>query len=180
MINVLNFFADAPITQGRLDELAERLFELWEQAILPFQCNTCFLREVTVRDLSTADSLTASYAAELSPTGGRPGDPLPLSVACCVTHRTARIGRSRRGRTYIGGLSENDTSVSTLSPVLRDGLETGFTALRAGLLVLGWQLVVLSREGDGQPRGQGLTTIVTASVVRNARTDSQRRRTGRD
>lgn len=66
---------------------------------------TTSLVRVGVRDLRT-DHLTEFRDTGAPVAGTAVGDPMPGQVALCITKRTARSGKSFRGRAYIGGYSE--------------------------------------------------------------------------
>ncbi len=129
--------------------------------------------------------------------GTATGDALPRGTALCVTLRTARAGRSYRGRTYLGGFGEgdNDTDASASSTLVTLGVAF-LTAVQAAMAASGWQMAVLSRpaeaysttktitHADGSttvdtkshPSRPGFGTAVTSITARNDVWDSQRRR----
>lgn len=176
VFNVLNWFRDSAISQADLDSLAAALVEAWTGAIVPFLSTALTFDEVSCRDLTTQDSLTSSGSPAAIVNGGAGGDSHPANVALCMTQRTNRIGRSRRGRTYFGGLPETATSGNFASPTFATNLKTGFDSVKADLFLNGWQLVVVSRFANKVPRLEGLSTIVTDSLFINLRVDSQRNR----
>jgi hypothetical protein len=108
--------------------------------------------------------------------GGAGGDACPANVAYCMTHRTDRIGRSRRGRTYFAGVPESVTTGNYVTSTWSLAMTSAFNSVVADLTVSGWFFVIVSRFANKEPRGIGLSTIVTSSSFRDLRVDSQRGR----
>lgn len=176
IVNVLNWFRETPVTLQNLELLAFSLSEEWAGQIMPFLSASTTFNEVTCRDLTVADGVQVTSAPAATVVGGVGGDSLPANVALCMTHRTAFIGRSRRGRTYFGGLGESSCSGSFFNGTFASDLQDGFTAVVDDVSLLGWQLVIVSRFSNKVPRGIALSTVVTNSSFINLRADSQRGR----
>lgn len=103
--------------------------------------------------------------------GNDTSQPLPTFNAGVVSVRTAFSGKSRRGRFYIGGLSEANTDGNTLG-ALQARIQAYVTALLAAFTgagsMGGWQLVVHSRKLAAVPgtQCQDSSALVTAMIVR--------------
>jgi hypothetical protein len=115
--------------------------------------------------------------------GTTTGDPLPASVAAVMSLRTARAGRSFRGRCYIPGWGEgaNDATghIGTAAKAALDAWALGFLS---AINQQGLQLAVLKRPifgSNGAITVPGVLTPVTQATIRDVRWDSQRRRLGR-
>jgi len=145
------------------------------------------LVRVTVKDLRSA------YLAEF-PSSGAPvngtgaAGPLPLSVAVCITLKTAQSGRQYRGRVYFAGLDQAATTdATTFSPAT----STAARAFAAGLDTVmtgnGMPMCVAQRalqagtdiNGNPLPARAAGTVDVVDYVATDNRFDSQRRRLGR-
>jgi len=99
------------------------------------------------------------------------GDPAPSWLAAVISWRTASAGRSRRGRSYLGGVYEaaivgnNITSTySTKLATYRDALLAAYTV---GGTVAGYKLVVYSRKLASVPgtQCQDSSTLITSAVI---------------
>lgn len=139
---------------------------------------------IGMRDIRSADQ--AEFISVTSPVAGTASsDMLPRNVALVVTLRTALAGRRFRGRVYLGGISENaNTGDAECATDVRDDARDFVTAIQTAMSAVGGQLAVMSRplyNTDTPPAliRPGLSTPVTAAVVRNGVWDSQRRRSGR-
>lgn len=137
-------------------------------------------------------SLNSPNAAEISSTsavvpGTAAGDTLPLSVACCVTLRTALAGKSFRGRVYLSGFAEGENDATgRITAAANNSAAAFITALNSAMNGNGVPLAVLSKPRDQvvipektRPANTGQGNIITAAIVRDTKWESQRRRTGR-
>lgn len=100
---------------------------------------------------------------------------IPANVALVVSHRTGRIGRARRGRTYLPGLTEASTEGNTIQAAVLTTAAAYFTALDTGLAAIDQAMVVYSLYDDGAKRTTPVATPVTSRIINN-RADTQRRR----
>ncbi len=148
---------------------------------------TVVFEGVAIRDISAANR-AEFISAGVPASGSGTGDALPLSVAACVTIRTSLAGRSFRGRTYFSGFDEaqNDASgrqVAGVNTAIANvmgaiqGIVTGHTMRLAVLSRPQAARTIPARDLFFRP---GSATAATAFVTRNAKWESQRRRTGRD
>src|SRR4051812_22012377 len=104
-------------------------------------------RKVTATLLDSAGR--ASEVAEVpvdSVQAGSGNSMLPTSVACAVTLRSARAGRSYRGRVFMGGFSAAVVNGFTgrLTTDARDGLLQAVQMFLRGMRTAGYVPVVLS------------------------------------
>lgn len=174
--NVLHFITSGAPTAANMGVLASALVESWTGSIMPELSTSLVFTEVTVRDLSFAEGIQVSATPAATVNGGIAGEAYPANVALCLTHRTALIGRSRRGRTFFGGLPEiAGVGNNALAPYVAD-LKAGWDAVVADVAVAGWVFGVLSTQANKAPRAQGVFTLVTSSIFRDLRFDSQRGR----
>lgn len=108
------------------------------------------LIRVSVRDIRQAN-LTEFFDTNPSQVGTGVGDSLPPQTAICITLRTAKSGKSFRGRSYIPGWLEADnaatgqqaTTATSAALAYMTGIQTAFSNN-------GLNLAVLSRPADRQ------------------------------
>lgn len=174
--NVLNFFSNTPPTQQTITELAATIRIAWTTRVLPLLSVQMTLMGVTARDMSSQEGFQFFSPALAGTVGAAGGDPCPNNVALCMTHRTAQIGRSKRGRTFFGGIAKNSTIGNYATASLVGGLTTNFGLLVGDAAAAGWLFVVVSKYFNKLPRPVAVTTIVTSSSFRDGRVDSQRGR----
>lgn len=119
--------------------------------------------------VTALDGVSASVVYALVQAGAAAGDPLPGGVSWVVTLRTAKRGRSYRGRAYMGGFAEaNNTAAGLVQSTLVTSMLSGWEGLRTTLSAAGWSLVVASYKHS--------TAETVTSVSADAVWDSQRRR----
>lgn len=125
---------------------------------------------VTIRDLRIPNQ--PEFSSTVGVVGTNTSQTLPSSNAVVVTLRTAKAGRSFRGRTYIPGWSAFAvTATGAISSTAREAAEDFITGLQAGVAaeIPGAVLVVYSRTLDE-------TNPVVSVQVRDDQWDVQRRR----
>lgn len=175
---ILNFGGAGadPANPAELQFFADVLRNWWVDELSANLTSAIVLNGVTVRNLGSQDGPQAT-SSEAAPVPGTIGaDPVPNNVAFCVTHRTALIGRSRRGRTYVAGFSRNEVANNLLAPARALAFVDAFNELRAVAASQGFVFCILSRFAGGQPRPAGVFVAVTGSVAVDNRVDSQRGR----
>jgi len=151
-------------------------FDSWRTAIRSVQPADIVIAGIRATDWSILDGATQLNVPSANVAGINGTPVLPLNVAMCVSHYTGRTGRSRRGRTYIPGLAENEVSVGDiLTGSGRAAVLLAYANLRLALNGYGLAQVVASFRSGGAPRVTGLGTAVSTSTV-DQFSDSQRRR----
>lgn len=175
--NVFHVFNETASQQGTLQNLADLFGDFWLARVLPVQSADLTLVEVEARDLSTEGGLSAVRTINPAVAGGNIEASLPNNVAFCVSFRTARTGRSYRGRTYVAGIPEGRVVKNTLDAAVVTTLVTAFSdlALTDSYIEQGY-LVVASRFNQGVRRPTGVATRVTGVLAIDPIVDSQRRR----
>lgn len=143
--------------------------------------------------LATSTSLTSIVASDQSVEGGNQyqatvneaatgsGSAVPLNACVVISGRTAKRGRSYRGRSYLSGLRDAilGVSMNAISSAFASTLAGGFASLASTLDGHGLDHVIASKQHNGAPVNPAETNEVTAYVV-DTNIDSQRRRlTGR-
>lgn len=126
----------------------------------------CALARVAVRSLSSP-ALPMWLDTGALAGGVAVADALPPSTALCITLRTARSGKSYRGRTYLSGFSEtaNDATGITSQAAI-DAAIAFMQAVSTALTSRNLTLAVLSRPAYEQRLEE--TTIIpgSANIVR--------------
>lgn len=152
--------------------------------LLPALTSAIQLIRVVGTLLDVADGLQVFSTTDL-PVAGGGGSGQPNNVTVAMSFKTARRGRSFRGRNYIPGLAQSYITNSEISGTIQTAFETVWEGLRGIGGDDGWQQVVVSRFSgftivDGKkvptPREVGITEPVTSSVIVDRTTDSMRRR----
>jgi hypothetical protein len=103
------------------------------------------LANVGVRDISTANNVEFLDSGAAVP-GGDVGKLLPPQVAQCITLRTARAGKSFRGRMYVPGytITASDQNGAIVAST-RDTTVAFVNAIRTGLPAHGLTMAIVSR-----------------------------------
>lgn len=91
----------------------------------------------------------------------------PGNVAMTVTFGTAFRGRSGRGRNFIPGIQEVDSTGNIFDAALRTAIQAAYDILQQDVGVpSGCQHVVISRQVDGVTRTEGRPAPVLTYTVR--------------
>lgn len=173
--NVEHFYMEN-ITAAAMAELAENLYMWWANSLSTQVSSTVLLREVSVFDLTVPDGAQASYANAPLVGGSNLQESVTNATTICLSLRTAQRGRSRRGRLYHIGLTENVVADNRVSQAALDALDAAYTQLIGPVVTGGPLWSVLSRQSQGVARPvASLATITSVLFVDNV-VDSQRRR----
>ena len=133
---------------------------------------------VKVRQLNEADGIQVEQDF-ITPVDGtaETGANAPTNVALVLTVRTARIGRSYRGRMYLPGVLTSGSGVNFADVTWANALAAAwvghFTALDASE---GLTHCVMSKSNGKVARSVAVLTPVTSVSLRDLRVDTQRRR----
>jgi hypothetical protein len=176
-MNTFHVHSTAGWNENKLDELADTFLDWHDVRLQPLQgANTVLLR-VETRDLTeengmgiTKDCITGCVG--LVNQAGAPGN-----VTVAVSWTTGFVGRSRRGRTFHIGLTDDQTSGNQVLEAIRVSLEAAYFDLISDVATADpdWRLVVVSRFEDGAPRSAGLVTEIRNATV-DPNLDSMRTR----
>jgi len=138
------------------------------------------LQEVKVTDLATVDGAVVEVSCTTSCAGAASGAAAPNNCAQVVSLKTAKRGRSFRGRVYLPAIPSSalyDASHITSAQVTLNASAMG--AWKDMLDVLGMETVVLSRFNAGARRTTGVATPVTQFLIRDLIGTQRRRIAGR-
>lgn len=139
-----------------------------------FQSSAVVLESITARSMAAATDPT--FELSVNAAGGDATEVMPYQLAIVASWKTGFSGRSFRGRTYLGGITQqyNDGGAVTAAGVaaLQITMQTLIDQVEA---VATQQLVVVSKYSGGAPRAAGVTTPITSVTIDNV-WDTQRRR----
>lgn len=181
--NTLYFEFPAAPTLASMQTLADDLQAWWIASYAGQIWSGVELREITLTDLTSSSGPQLTQVPPSGTLGDLSNPPLPTSVTLTVSFRTALRGRSFRGRNYVVGLVESQTtSANEIDSTTIAAWASTYTDLFAVAADAGVTWVVVSRfsgvDGSGNPipRAAGVTTPVTTVVIVDNVVDSQRRR----
>lgn len=173
---VLHYAVDSPPTALMMAELADELITWWQGTVKAGQPTTLALEAVRITDLTTVNSPQLTDATGLPAAGTGASPSLPNNVALCITKRTLLRGRSFRGRIYHPGLTEGAVTGNVVAGATVTGIIAWYELLRNFTLTeSSADLAVVSYFEAGNPRPEGLVTLVTG-FSSDGTVDSQRRR----
>jgi len=171
-------------TQSHADDLGTAIVASFTSSGLKaLMASTTNFGGVGIRDLREPHLVEyISEAGGVVGTGA--GDPLPNQLAACVTLRTAKAGKSYRGRTYFSGANEaQNTSDGLIAAGLATAIEAFMAAVKTDMDAEGITLAVLSapRYANLVPpldikTWPGAVNDVTSIQLQDNLWDSQRRR----
>lgn len=142
-----------------------------------YQHPTLMLANITVTDVDVANGAQIIQPYTTDNVGTGAGAAAAANAAMCVSLRTGVIGRSYRGRFYLGGIAAlnmfdaqtwYDTTVADVADIFSTFIES--------LNTLGLKLVVVSNYLNNALRAIAVATEIISIIVDN-KVDSQRRRT---
>ncbi len=177
VVNVHHINVGATPTPTDLDNI-RNIYSTWMTGtVLVGLHNTYTLNSITAKDIEVADGPESTIAFTTGNVGTVGGDPTPANAAIVASLRTARTGRSFRGRTYFGAIPDNQLAdphnvLTSYAGAVAGWVDTLITALDTA----GYALSVLSRVAAGVLRVTGLLSEVV-QVITDTKVDSQRRRT---
>lgn len=159
-----------------LADVGQACLEWAEASYMPQQSEDVTLREVYVTDI-TSDSGGTYTATPLAPVVGGITEPVVANnVAFCLSLRTAKRGRSYRGRWYVGGFTRLAVTDSAIPLSFANVLVGLMEDLQTAINAVGCTWCVLSKRNGGNPRTEGVLTPITAITFADLVVDSQRRR----
>lgn len=176
VVNVYHVDVGAAPTIGIINTVLG-IFDTWiTGSFAPLVSSTITFDEIVATDISVQNGIQGSVVPTTA-TGGAGGTPAAANAALVVSQRSNLSGRSFRGRTYIGGLTQTVQVTShevttTYAAAVISGWQDLITALQAA----GYVLCILSKFANLVARAAGVMTEIVGLIV-NTTIDSQRRRT---
>jgi len=175
-INVFNVDVGHEVTEVDVENATIGVDTWFTAEIIPHVADDYVLVKAVGTDLEHDPTVqheivhSPAIAGEIS-SGG-----MPANAALVTSLRTMNIGRSYRGRSYLGGLPiDSQVSVDAMDTAYAATIAAAYGVLIDTLHSIGYSLAVLSRVANGVARVAGLLTEVIA-LVTNTRIDTQRRR----
>jgi len=177
IVNVMHVDAGHAPTDTDLTDI-NALYVTWVKDHMLAECNeSLVINQVITTDISVEDGHQIAETLTADNTGALTVEAAPANAAACVSLRTAKIGRSYRGRFYLGGLDMSGINdAQFLKTTYAFGIASQFPVLIDNLLAAGYKLVVLSRYLNKALRVVAALTEVI-QVICDTKIDSQRRRT---
>lgn len=159
-----------------LSAIATVVHDSLVDVLLPIQASTLILREIFVRDLTTATSGQFTLPGDPTDIGGSASPSQPNNVSLSISFRTAKTGRSFRGRNFVLGLTEGAVTNSGVGLGTVASYVDAYNGFRTAINAINGVWVVVSKKSGGVDRTEGLATPVITALVVNSVVDSQRRR----
>lgn len=162
-----------------LQQAAGDAYSWWTSVLKPLLSTSTSLADITVADLTSQGA--PQYVQTVGEAATGTGSAVPLNACVVISGRTAKRGRSFRGRNYLSGLRDAilGVSMNAISTAFASTLAGAWGTLRTTLDGHGYDHVIASKQQEGAPVSPAETNEVTAYVV-DTLIDSQRRRlTGR-
>lgn len=156
------------------DTIEAAIEAAWGSTLKPLQSTQATMTGPILTDQSAEGGAQQIYP--FSQTGTASGAAVPNNAALVVSHRTAKRGRSYRGRSYFTGIpvSAQNTPVAVTSTYASD-LADAFITLVDAIGAVGFPQIVASKQHNGAVTSPAATNLVTATIV-DTNFDSQRRR----
>jgi hypothetical protein len=156
--------------------VADEMCNWWITKLATWVPQSCQLVQIDYRDLSTYDGNAGTFTNGLPVVGSHNSQQVPNNCSVAVSMKTARRGRSYRGRIYHIGLAEDEVEKNDLVGNFHYNLQTAYEDLLTTVnAVPDCTMVVVSRYSNKVARSVGVATAITGAVV-NTKIDSQRRR----
>lgn len=175
VVNVYYAIKSTPIVTVDLTNVATAVLQWWRTFLKGGLSQDIALTKIRVQDVSVPDGGYIEQVVTSNNTGSVASQAMPNNVALVVSLQSGLSGRSRRGRTYVPGLPENEVSGSYVGQTFLQGFIDAYVELATALQLQLCSLAIVSFYGNGAPRAVPQITLVTR-VAANTRIDTQRRR----
>lgn len=172
---VLQRTPESPIPDAELRSAANAFHVGYAQEWKHMMGEDWSIDNITGLDFSQEDGAQIQTNLTLPIDGSEITPEIPASVALVVSHRTDRTGRSRRGRTYLAGLTEGSTDGNTVDATAITRAGDCFDDIDTNLDSIDMDHVVYSLYSEGVARAVPIATLITNRIINN-RVDTQRRR----
>lgn len=173
--NVLHLSVENPENGFTHEACREAYIEWFSDNMVNLISDQCALQRIVTRDVSQDDGTIFDYSLPVALEGTRASPAMPSNIAVCVTKRSSFAGRSRRGRIYYAGITEDWMVGNILSAGLVEDLLDAHTAMFAAWAVAEAGLVIRSLYTGNVARTEGVKTPVISFSV-DQRVDTQRKR----
>lgn len=174
--NTLAFEYAVTPTEADANTLGDALIDWWDNQYSANLCSSLGLVEVVLTDLTADDSFSVTRVPTTPVTGKQNLEPVPNSVAICISLRSSGRGRSSRGRNYIPAIPHDSVALNRVTGSVLTQLTSAYNTLGTLADDAGATWVVISRSHNKIPRTTGVTFPITTVVFTDNVVDSQRRR----
>jgi len=177
VVNVFHVKAPGTVSSADLDDAIAVFLGWWNTDLKQYMHTTYTLNAIIATDISVINGTQTILPLTTSNTGTAGSSAAAANAAVVMSWRTSSTGRSFRGRTYIGALSQAMlVDAQNISTSQAAGVATAGANLIDLLTAANLTLCVLSKFALGVARVAGLLTEIL-SVIVDTKVDSQRRRT---
>jgi len=160
-----------------LEDLAVTLTNWWESFIQPLVSSATNLQRVRLRDITTQNGLIYDSTFGLPLSGTATGQPASNNVSLSVKKNTGFAGKSKRGRIYQLGLTENHVVGNFIDSTYRTAILAAWEeakSLAGGAET--FDMFVVSKYSGNAPRSTALLTAVSGFSLADTRVDTRRDR----
>jgi hypothetical protein len=180
IVDVLHFYRSTPFDVGDLEDLATDVQSIFQFGLEAHQDAEFSYTEFVATDISTEDGPVFTLTCGTNSGALDGGESLPGNVAACVTKRTAKRGRSYRGRLFLGAInSVARSAVNLLSSTYVGHFLTDLAPLLAPMSTSGFVFGIVSRYLNGVKRSTAVFEPVTALTMDQSLDNMRRRSDGR-
>lgn len=168
-INVLGMTPTGTVTvnQALAETIGAMVKSAWSAQMAPHCSTANSLVRVGIRDLRIANLPEFRDTGAAVPGTGGIAEALPAYTALVVTLRTAKAGKSFRGRVYLPGWTENENTASGTSSTAAGTAGVAFiNAIGSGLQSSALKLAVLSYPSEDITIDQTTTHADGTKTVR--------------
>lgn len=177
IVNVFHVQDTATLDEARLGVICDAVKAWWDTYLAPLLHTSYTLQSIVATALESTGGPQVTRAYSTGNVGTQGGDPSAANGAVVLSWRTGLIGRSYRGRSFIGAMASDQlASAQTVDPSVLTAYLSAGTQLIDAIDAIGAKLAVLSRFAAGVLRVTGLLIEIISVIVDN-KVDSQRRRT---
>lgn len=169
-----NAAATAP-TVAEILNVCNAIYDSYSVEWLPFASNELSLTNVSGISLDQEFGVSAQTTRSVPLAGTIAGQSVSNQVALVVSYGGTPTGRSFRGRTYLAGIPEAETSQNGVTATVQQAAIDFGLSIDANLTAVGYSHIIASFFALGVPRTVAIGTSVNKWRV-NDRVDTQRRR----
>lgn len=171
----LSFLGTTPAGTGDLTALGAVVSNWVVSHLVPPLSEQLSYTGMVLYAQDSAQAPLLAIAVDPAVPGGDAQNSSPAQVAAVVKFDTPVRGRTGQGRAYIPGIGESNVGVTGVNSTFVTALQAAYDALPGALIGSGYQHVIISKTLNGQPRSQGVPTVVNQYIARNV-VGTQRRR----
>lgn len=179
VINVLTFDCGETPDPVIVEAYADSVLGFWAASVMAYLSEDIQLTRVVATGMNSQAAFQHISIPDETTVGGVASQSASANVAVCVSLRTNLIGRSQRGRLFLGGIplasitdnQFNNTPRVALQGEFQAAIDTGFGTIPE----FAW--VVTSYQTNNTPRTEAQQLAIATATI-DTRIDTQRRRLG--